>query len=43
MFDLDGRKALLLRVALWEGGLPVDVLPAQGMIEAELGEENFGW
>jgi alpha-amylase/alpha-mannosidase (GH57 family) len=43
LFDLHGRKGLLLSVALWEGGLPIDVLPADGMLELALGEENFAW
>lgn len=43
MFDLRGRKELLLRVALWEAGLPVDVLPSEGMLNVALGEEYFAW
>lgn len=43
MFDLRGRRELLLSVALWKQGLPVDVLPAEGMLEVALGEENFAW
>jgi len=43
MFDLKDRKALLLSVALWEGGLPVDSLPQEGMLEATLGEESYAW
>ena len=27
LFDLRGRRDLLVSVALWKGGLPVDVLP----------------
>jgi hypothetical protein len=30
-------------VALWEGGLPVDLLPAEGWLELQLGLENFAW
>jgi hypothetical protein len=30
-------------VALWKGGLPVDVLPPEGVLEVALGEENFAW
>ena len=41
LFDLRGRRQLLLSVALWEGGLPVEVLPVDGMLELVLGEENF--
>ncbi len=43
LFDLKNRKALLLSVALWEGGLPIDVLPIDGMLDLKLGEENFAW
>ena len=43
LFDLRGRRDLLLRVALWRGGLPVDVLPAEGVLEVALGAENFAW
>jgi hypothetical protein len=30
-------------VALWHGGLPVDVLPAEGLLDIQLGEDNFAW
>jgi len=30
-------------VALWHGGLPIDVLPAEGFLEVLLGEENSAW
>jgi len=43
LFDLHGRRELLLSVALWEGGLPVDVLPSEGVLSVPLGEENFAW
>ena len=43
LFDLKNRKSLLLSAALWEGGLPIDVLPIDGMLELNLGEENFAW
>jgi alpha-amylase/alpha-mannosidase (GH57 family) len=43
LFDLKGRKEFLLNVALWEGGLPVDLLPAEGMLAVALGEENYAW
>ena len=38
-----GQSKLKLGVALWHGGLPVDVLPAEGSLEVSLGEENFSW
>jgi len=43
LFDLHGRRELLLSVALWKGGLPVDVLPEEGMLNMALGEDNFAW
>jgi alpha-amylase/alpha-mannosidase (GH57 family) len=43
LFDIRGRRELLMSIALWEGGLPVDVLPAEGMMEIALGSENFAW
>jgi alpha-amylase/alpha-mannosidase (GH57 family) len=43
LFDLAGRKSLRLGVALWQGGLPVNVLPAEGFLELKLGEEHFAW
>ncbi|HEX4076062.1 MAG TPA: glycoside hydrolase family 57 protein [Candidatus Acidoferrales bacterium] len=43
LFDLRGRRELLLSVALWSGGLPVDVLPVEGMLGIALGEDNFAW
>ena len=38
-----GQKSIRLGVALWHGGLPVDVLPAEGILEIQLGEENSAW
>jgi hypothetical protein len=43
LFDLRGRRELLVSVALWRGGLPIDVLPVEGMLAVTLGEENFAW
>jgi alpha-amylase/alpha-mannosidase (GH57 family) len=43
MFMLAARKSISLGVAIWEGGLPVDLLPAEGLLEVQLGEEHFGW
>jgi alpha-amylase/alpha-mannosidase (GH57 family) len=43
LFDLRDRRELLLSVALWEAGLPVDVLPNEGVLSIALGEENFAW
>ncbi len=43
MFILGDRKSISLGVAMWEGGLPVDLLPAEGLLEIQLGSEHFGW
>jgi alpha-amylase/alpha-mannosidase (GH57 family) len=43
LFDLRGRRELLLSIAIWKGGLPVDLLPAEGMLDIALGEENWAW
>ncbi len=43
LFDIKGRKSLLLGVAIWEGGLPVDVLPAEGYLEIPLGDAAYAW
>ncbi|MFZ3201918.1 MAG: hypothetical protein WA175_12305, partial [Candidatus Acidiferrales bacterium] len=43
LFDLRGRRHLLVSVALWKGGLPVDVVPGEGVLEIALGEDNFAW
>ena len=40
---LKGQTKLRLGVALWHGGLPVDVLPAEGFLDVTLGEDNFAW
>jgi hypothetical protein len=41
--NLKGQKSLRLGVALWHGGLPVDVLPAEGFLEIPLGDELWAW
>jgi len=41
--DLKGLNRFKLGVALWHGGLPIDVLPAEGFLEVLLGEENSAW
>ncbi len=43
LFDLRDRRELLVSVALWKAGLPVDVLPPEGVLQIPLGEENFAW
>ncbi len=42
-FNLQGQNKLKLGVALWHGGLPVDVLPAEGFLDVPLGDDNFAW
>ena len=41
--NVQGQRSLRLGVALWHGGLPVDVLPAEGFLEIPLGEEQHAW
>ena len=41
--NLGGQSKLRLGVALWHGGLPVDVLPAEGFLEVNLGDEHSAW
>jgi len=41
--DLKGQSKLRLGVALWHGGLPVDVLPAEGFLDVILGEDHSAW
>ena len=43
LLRLGSRKSFSLVIALWEGGLPVDLLPAEGWFEVRLGEEHFAW
>jgi alpha-amylase/alpha-mannosidase (GH57 family) len=38
-----GRRALRLSVGVWQGGLPVDVIPGGGTLEVRFGEEAFSW
>jgi alpha-amylase/alpha-mannosidase (GH57 family) len=42
---LPGRPqtALEIGVALWNSGLPVDLLPAEGALSVALGEQQFAW
>ncbi|GAC1631399.1 MAG: glycoside hydrolase family 57 protein [Candidatus Acidiferrum sp.] len=43
LLGLQGMTRLRVGIALWQGGLPVDVLPAEGYLDINLGEENFAW
>ncbi len=38
--NVEGQTKLKLGVALWHGGLPVDVLPAEGFLYVDLGEAS---
>jgi alpha-amylase/alpha-mannosidase (GH57 family) len=41
--QLNGATKMTLGVALWHGGLPIDVMPAEGSVEVQLGEDNAAW
>jgi len=41
--NLKGVAKFRLGVALWHGGLPIDVMPAEGFLDVQLGEENAAW
>ena len=41
--NLKGQTRLRLGGALWHGGLPVDVLPAEGFLNVDLGEDHSAW
>jgi alpha-amylase/alpha-mannosidase (GH57 family) len=43
VLDLRGMSRFTLGVALWHGGLPIDVLPAEGFLEVHLGDEHSAW
>jgi len=43
LLDLEGLTKFTVGVALWHGGLPVDVLPAEGFFDVPLGEEYSAW
>jgi alpha-amylase/alpha-mannosidase (GH57 family) len=43
LLRLRGRSSFSLVVALWEGGLPVDLLPVEGWLEVRLGVDHFAW
>ncbi len=43
LLSLGKRNSFSLVIALWEGGLPVDLLPAEGVFEVPLGEDHFAW
>jgi len=41
--QLKGLTKFTLGVALWHVGLPIDVMPADGFLEVQLGEDNAAW
>jgi alpha-amylase/alpha-mannosidase (GH57 family) len=43
LLELGGLAKFTVGVALWHGGLPVDVLPAEGFFDVHLGEEQAAW
>jgi alpha-amylase/alpha-mannosidase (GH57 family) len=43
LIETEGRSSFQLGVSLWQGGLPVDVLPAEGWLEIRLGADSFAW
>jgi alpha-amylase/alpha-mannosidase (GH57 family) len=43
VLDVRGLAKFTIGVALWHGGLPVDVLPAEGFLDVAIGEENSAW
>jgi len=43
LVPLGEEKAFTIHVALWHGGLPLGMLPAEGRLTIQLGEENFAW
>jgi alpha-amylase/alpha-mannosidase (GH57 family) len=43
LLRLKGMQSFSLVVALWEGGLPVDLLPKENWLEVQLGADNYAW
>ena len=43
LLELGGLAKFTVGVALWHGGLPVDVLPAEGFFDVHLGDEQAAW
>jgi alpha-amylase/alpha-mannosidase (GH57 family) len=43
LLRLGKRNSFSLIIALWEGGLPIDLLPTEGSFEIPLGEDRFAW
>jgi alpha-amylase/alpha-mannosidase (GH57 family) len=43
LFVLAGCDRLRLAISIWQGGLPMDFLPAEGQLEIVLGADAFAW
>jgi len=43
LVDVTGRSSFSLSVSFWQGGLPMDVVPAEGFLDVRLGVESFAW
>jgi len=43
LLNLAGQRSLRIAAALWQGGLPIDVVPSEGSLEVQLGEDSFSW
>ena len=43
LLRLKGLQSFSMVVALWEGGLPVDLLPKENWLEVQLGADNYAW
>ncbi len=43
LVETNGRGSFHLGVSLWQGGLPMDALPAEGWLEVHLGADHFAW
>jgi hypothetical protein len=43
LLALAGQTSLALDVALWEAGLPLELLPRETLLEVKLGVDAFAW
>ena len=43
LLEVTGRQSFSINVSLSQGGLPVDVLPAEGWMDVRSGAETFAW
>ena len=42
-FSLTGQKLLRFSVSLWRAGLPIDLVPPEGLIEVPLDKDSYTW